>query len=439
MSLFIVFIINSTISSTIVHAGKINKFTDYAIRYKVDFDPPSIVLDCLSFFYLNVTIKRSGVILPSVLCVSVFLYIPSENHGNKISRIGFIPIVYFPASEKEIKVSVPCVTSNRLFDRLMCLRFNEKEDFKFREGYVGVSVSKLRNTGMRGLILGKLWKCYYKFLMRGDIWKLITSNVIPAKFLTILALSRLTLDFKLYKELVSPFTVWKKVKISSPFVCSDQIKLYLIDFPNQTDEEGNFNVTIKVENNLKYDIITSILVDFSSEPFINTLLPVAIATINRYNAGHREIKIPAGEEIVKKINCSFPSGGFEKKDYTVRVECAAYIPIGNSNQFGIYTFGIRWLKFVKPHYKVNATVQDAIKDYWYNLPIFTKENSEFLLVEEFNITYSGKEQIFTLKKGIEKIGSELKIVLILMFILILALIVIALIGYRTILKERIGK
>ena len=74
--------------------------------YKVDFDPPPIVLDCLSFFNLNVTIEKARPNLPSFVLLAVYLYIPSETYGNKVSIIGLLPYVYIPATVPKVDVTI---------------------------------------------------------------------------------------------------------------------------------------------------------------------------------------------------------------------------------------------------------------------------------------------------------------------------------------------
>ena len=411
------------------------EITDFIRGYEIEFKPPSIVLDCLSFFNLNITIKRARPTLPSLVSVFVYLYIPSEKYGDKVSLIGFSPYVYIPAIKEKMSISIPCITSNRLFEKLTCFESGEKEEFALREGYIGVSLSRARNTGIKGIILGAVWKKYYEYLMEKDMWLLLTSNTFPLRILNSLILSNLLIDCKLFMKRLSPFTVWKRVNVSSPFVCSDKIKMRLIKHSNETDNKGKFNVTIEVENGLDIDINASILVDLSSKPFINALFPTA--KITRYNAGHTEFSLPAGETIRYTINCSFPPGGFIRKNYTVRVECGPYIPIGNSNQFGIYTFNIRWVGLIKPNYQVNATVEEVIKRFWYNLPIFGKGGeTEFLPYAQFKIKYEGEAPEGTVEMAVNKISKEIKYWLALLFLLILTLIIIALLGYRFIIREK---
>ncbi len=103
-------------------------FTDYSRGFKIDFTPPDPVLDCGSFFFLNVTLTRCRLRL-TIFSLSVFLNLKNDFEKDKIIRIGLIPFIYIPPLHNDpYTIQVPCFTTHQLASNLYCLK--SKTNFK---------------------------------------------------------------------------------------------------------------------------------------------------------------------------------------------------------------------------------------------------------------------------------------------------------------------
>lgn len=419
---------------------------DFIRGFSIDFKPPDLILECGSLFFLNVSITKTRCRLPTAFSVSVFLKVKDEYGIPRTTKIGMIPRVYIPVGGREKNVTVPCLTTSNLLSDLYCLRTGEKHEFNPESAQIGVKIDKPVKWGIEALYWRFLTKNFPEFAANlfsnfsGPVWWLIMfmgswmeSMPILNKIGLLYSIQRLNG----IKMGMSPSIVWKRTNVTYPFVCTDKINLSYINVDNKTDGKGRFNVTVNMSNGLEIPVNVSIVVDISDEPFFNSLIPSTKET--RYNAGFNETCIGAGRWLNWTIkNCSFPKGNFLKKNYTVRVECGPYIPISCSNQFGIYAFTIRWLMFIKPNYKVNASVQNRIRNFWYNLPLYaSKGSTEIFPAKNEETLYRGPsstsiEEVFgNLNKSLKSAKWTLAFIQISTFLLI----GFALVGYWFVRKH----
>lgn len=370
--------------------GVIAKEDDSFIRkgYRISFDVPKMVLDCGSFFYLNLSIKK---IVPFSRPISIYVFFRTRDDYNRMRTqlIGCLPYVRVPMGE-EINVSIPCFTSLNLAHKMEYLKEGKKEKMRWKDGYIGVKIEYATLT-IPKIIEWIFLKSVRKSFMNEEFWKwMFAYSVFPKRVLREMAFLELWNNRIGCIKKLNPFIAWKKVKTSHPFVYSNAISFELASNKNEpikTDERGNFTVTVKIRNGMENRIHAIVLADLTPVPFINSLFPTARET--RYNVGYKELDIEPGKSVILPLKCSFPSGGWAKKDYLIRLECGPSIQIGNINQFGIYTYNIRWGMFIKPNYKVNDTVREGIKNLWYNLPIFCSGSKDLFPTQYVEVKYNG--------------------------------------------------
>ncbi|MCD6572970.1 MAG: hypothetical protein J7K95_02610 [Thermoplasmata archaeon] len=260
--------------------------------------------------------------------------------------------------------------------------------------------------------------------MNEEFWKwVIAYGFLPQQLLREIAFFETLSNIVDSIKIKNPFIIWKKVKTISPFVYSNGISFEVVKADKQTDEKGNFNVIVKITNGLEDRIHVSVLADLTPEPLINSLFPTARET--RYNVGYAKADIAAGESVNLPIRCSFPSGGWTKKDYLIRVECGPSIQIGDTNQFGVYTYNIRWGMIIKPNYRVNDTVMEEIKNLWYNLPIFYSSSKDLFPTQYVTINYSGPTPQEELKTIVKNFSSNITRAALIFFSAIAILIVVS--------------
>jgi len=352
--------------------------------------------------------------LPTAFSVSVFLKVKDEYGIPRTTKIGMLPYVYIPPGQWKKNVSVPCLTTNNLLSDLYCLRTGEKHEFNPGDAKIGVRLDRPVRWGAEALYWRLLTSNFPEIAtglfsnFSGPIWWIvmmagpwIESMPILNKMRAIYFLQRINS----IKTSINPSIVWKKTNVTSPFICSKNITLKA-DVDKKTDKNGNFNVSVTISNDFDIEINAAIVVDISDEPFFNSLLPTTKET--RYNVKFKEKRLSPNESVTWSMKCSFPKGNFLKKNYTVRVECGPYIPIGCSNQFGIYTFTLRWLLLIKPNYKVNTSVQNKIRNFWYNLPLYndTKNtnSTEIFPAKNKEIMYLGPsptDMVTVMDKGVK--------------------------------------
>ena len=113
--------INQTTSTPII---------DFSRGFKIDFTPPDLILDCGSFFFLNVTLTRCK-LRPTIFSLSVFLNLTDELERNKDIRIGLMPFIYIPALHNDpYTIRVPCFTNHQLASNIYSLNAKTKNEFQ---------------------------------------------------------------------------------------------------------------------------------------------------------------------------------------------------------------------------------------------------------------------------------------------------------------------
>lgn len=409
---------------------------DFIRGYNIDFTPPEPILECGQSFNLDVNLTKTRLQLPFAFSVSVFLELTDEYGIKKVTRIGMLPYVV-PSANRNFTVSVPCLTMENFASNLLCLKSGQKRKVDFYDAKIGVKIDKPMNWGLQGLF----WRLVTNNLpelslglfndTEGPVWQFIAlcgswahSMPLLNQFRLLYILQRINSFFKG----ISPTIVWKETKIIRPFVCTDKVTFNAV-VPDKTDEHGRFDITVYTTNNLNVAINTSIIVDVTDEGFINTLMPTAQPT--HYNVGYNDTKIESGKIKPVRISCKFTGGNFIKKDYIVRVEVGPYINIGDTNQFGIYFYNIRWLTLVKPNYKVDTNATEAIQKFWYNLPLFDATSTSIFPYKDYTIAYKGHEE----PTIIDEVNKTVTSVLLINFFLTIILIVLACLGYWFIRKH----
>ncbi len=416
---------------------------DYLRGIEIEFKPPKIILDCGSLFFLDVNLTKRRNLLPIVFSISVFLKVEDEFEKSKITRIGLLPFVYVPPFyRKTFTISVPCFTTNDLLSNLQCIRSEEAKEFMIKKASIGVKIDRGVRWGLDGL----LWRTFVNDGFKMKNWLLQYNNeVISRLFITEgSSIIRHPLNKMRISSLLSivnsrikdhnRFIVWEEVNVSSPIVCSKKV-LFECDADNETDDKGKFIVNVSITNDLDEDVSVLVLVDIADTPFFNSLRPIMKDTL--YCTGFLEVNISAHDSIKRTINCSFPSGGFFRKWYTLTIECAPYIPIGDISQFGILFFDIRWSMLIKPNYMVDGYVQSLIRKVWYNLPILFAGPESKLVVSAVHqeIFYRGETPEDVVVEVVGKLGKEVKSWITLYFFYTLLLIGFACIGYWIVRKK----
>ncbi len=395
---------------------------------QIDFDPPDIISECGSLFFLNVSIKKARLEnLPRIFSLSVFLKTENKFDGNKITKIGSVPYVHMPYYQQQKSISVPCVTSNNLFDYIYCLRTGEKSEVKLDKGSIGVRIERIPRWCFDGFLFRVLnWFINLKIQIPWSIVNLFIGYFLsshPQQFgetiKKMLESDNLpkTNKIRLFSFLqtcnswlidLNPSIVWKEVKLTAPFLCSTDIDFKEVSIVNKTDSNGKFNVTVEIANNLNIDIAVCVNVDVADEPLFVNLIP----TFNKqsYNVGHFRDNISRQSSIKKTILCSFPENGMKNKNYDVTIECGPYIPIGDTNQFGLLFYDLRWIAGVKTYYEVNGTAQNSIKELWYNAPIFYggSESASVFPVYHGLTHYYGEESPGELEELFKPVSEDIK-------------------------------
>ena len=438
--LSLLFVAPSIYSGFLVSGKSVDDDTpiiDYIRGVKVDFEPPKIILDCGCYFLLNVTISRTkSVMRPRYFSISVFLKTEDKYGIIKIIPIGSIASVFLPITEDEVKISIPCFTNNKMLQYLYDLYFGKKYEFELSKGSIGVRIESFSCRYLLEAVLSKmkLW------LNEAVIWRVhrwfisgFPTNRPPENVYRLL--SRIHRFSSILRNMDATI-VWRDVNLSPPFVCSKKINFEYVNVSNKTDPNGKFKVSFKISNHLDEDIKIVMHIDLSEKSFINLLFPVAKEMT--YNAGIFLEKIPANEYIIRTVNCSFPEQIFNRKNYSVSVECAPYIPIGRTNKFGILFFDIRWMIFVKPRYVASGYIENSARKLWYNLPIFwgDPQKAAIFPVHYDSISYKGKIPSEEIDRTVKQLGKEVKSWIILYFFLTLLLIGFFCIGYWIVRRHK---
>jgi len=432
-------LIAPSISSQSIVANQQNNrdtpIIDYLRGMEIEFKPPRIIQDCGSFFLLDVNISRTRFRFPRFFSISVFLKTKDEFGKNRIVLIGSEPSVFLPCSEEKITVSIPCLTSNNFLSYFYSLRSGEKSEFNLSKGAIGVKIEKFCRNILDGIKL--------KFLLTvkdAIIWRFCREFV--SDFPTTRAPKNIIRIISRGQRIVSlirsmdRLILWEDVKVSPPFVCSKKINFEYTHVDNETDVYGNFKVTVNVTNQLDEDVKVMFLIDIADNPFINTLIPTAKVT--KYNVGFDEDNISAGGYVNKTIRCKFPEeGSFSRKDYSVMVECGPYIPIGDTNRFGILFYDVRWKMIVKLTYVVGGKEQSLIQKFWYNLPIFWggPKSANILPAYYGSTIYKGDISEDYVEGALKQLSAEVKSWISLFFFYALLLIGFALVGYLFVRKK----
>lgn len=322
-------------------------------------------------------------------------------------RIGTKPFVYFPACETSITVCIPCFTRHDFASDISCLFSGTTSEYNFsniNNESIGVRIDKIPRWCIENFFWKKIltdefepekWSEWSdeqttEFISILNFFNNLWSNSLTMKFRFIFLLSIIISHNNAKNNMIQ----WKKTTIIPSFIRSTEVNMKA-DIDNETDEYGNFKVNVNISNNLKVDVYALILVDMSDRSFINSLFPM-LKGLTIYNVGNKSIFIKASEKKSVEIQCKFPDNGFDEKTYDIVVECAPYLPMNESNMYGIYFFNMRWKMLIKPYYIVNGKVTSMIRDMWYNTPIFYSKPvalQQIFQTQRKNIVYNGNRSI----------------------------------------------
>lgn len=426
----------SFVTGQLVHSGTTSDtpIIDNIRDLKIEFEPPNLLLDCGSLFFLNVTITKTKFThLPRIFSITVFLDIKDEFDKSKIIQIGSQPLVYMPHYQQEKTINISCFTTNNLIENLYCLYSGEKTEINIdKSGAIGVRIDKKPRWICNGIMSKFQWVINEAMLLKPWEWLLrrdFPTARYPSNIVRIISILQMVNSCLIG---MNRFIVWEDVKLTSPFACSEDIcfEYDYMSIDEKTDKEGNFNVTVYIKNDLDEEIEVFVLVDISNKPLFNSLLPSFKEKM--YNVGFNNTSISGNSYYQTNISCSFPINGFFKKNYSVTIECLPYIPIEGKNQFGFLFYDLRWKIFTEPKYWVKGSVKNSIKEFWYNLPILNGNPEKTAILPNYHgeISYNGpvtEEELVV--QAIDQIGEEVKGWIYIYFFLTLLLIGFFIIGY----------
>jgi len=428
---------------------------------QIDFEPPELIQDCGSMFFLNVNVtKIKFVHFPLFFSISIFLKTEDDYGRSNIILIGSQPFVFLPHYQQSKTLSIQCFTNKDLTNNLYRLYSNDKCQLDISKGSIGVRIERRSRWAMEWFFgfLGKqsnrqeIWD-----LLMNCLWYKINSCLVDTSqkddgailemtvnndFLTNLRfknLLRFIYWFRIRRSNlinINRFIVWKDVNLIQPFVCSQDIHPSNVVIDKETDSEGNFTVNLTIVNNLNFKVKYRGDVDILETPFINTFIPSIKSKF--YSSGFFRNEIPANSFITEHVRCSFPKDQvFFKKNYIIKVECAPYLPIEDTNQFGFFFFDLRWKTFLEPKYYVNETVTNSIRKMWYNAPIFYGDpgSMEIFPSHAGKILYNGTIPNDVVEVTIKKFSDEVKNWIFLYFFFTLLLIGFFCIGYWIVRKK----
>jgi hypothetical protein len=421
---------------------------DFLRGVKIDFTPPKMVQNSGSSFVLNVTITRTR-IRPIIFSIVVFMRLKDEFGKDHTVRIGSKPYVIFPQNAESIIVSIPCLTKHDFASDANCLFSGATSGYNLSDGSIGVRIDRVS----RWVFDDIFWKVLIKDNIEPEKWSEWTSEEIT-QFISLLeristlwknsgtifkfrCISALSI-FMSHATARNKMIVWEKTKILPSFISSTEISMNAT-IDNETDDNGHFKVSVTIKNNLDTDVYALVLVDMSDRSFINSLLPM-FKGITIYNVGYWKCFVKKYESNWTEIQCNFSDKGFDKKDYKIVVECAPYIPMGNSNLYGVYFFDMRWQMLIKPYYIINGKATNLIREMWYNTPIFYGKPSasgQLFQIKSESILYKGNTSADKLIDDVtKKLLDQPLIVLLIVFLIGAPYTLIVLLIYRNIRKTK---
>ena len=384
--------------------------------FKVEFTPPETILDCGSLFFLDVKLTKIRV-FPTTYSISVYLKTTTKFGATKITRIGLLPYVYTkPFNRNELTISIPCFTTNDLFENIYCLRSNEKQEVIFKDAEIGIQIDKAVKWGFYALI----WNAFINndFALKNillsydaDLSKKIFINDKPTLLLNIfrkIGFISISKRIGSFLKNRNPLIVWKETEVISPFVSSDRFSFRIQKYKKITDDEGNFYVTAKIYNNLSRKICYCVCADIFDEPLVYNIIPTLSGTIYNVGVSTKTIE-PGSDPDIINLSCKFPEGTFYHRNYTVTIGCYPYIYINNTNQFGIFFYDLRHRLFIDPFYESDEECKNDHRKLWYNLPIFSPRGSESIFpVESRDIYYNATTSEDIVSRAIKTISSEVR-------------------------------
>jgi hypothetical protein len=427
-----------------------NHLTDVIRGVKIDFTPPSIVQEAGSYFILNITLTHMKIRpRPIVFSLSVYLNLKNEYGWDHTVKIGSKPFVFLTRG-KSITVAVPCFTRHNLGMNINAMFAEKVFPFNLSKARIGVKIDNIFAWVGQDL----LWKFLVTDKINAKQWSEWTPQEAEQFISSLELLSnvwknagglakiRVLSGFSILANLLrphNPLIVWKNTSILPAFACCSKIRM-TANISNKTEQNGRFNVTVKVTNDLPINASLLILVDMSDQTFANTLFP-ALRGLTLYNLGSLNNTIKKNETKTWVINCSFPGKGFDRKLYNISVEFCPFIPINNSSLYGVFFYNFRWKMLIKPYYVVNATVTNLIQEFWFNAPIFWEEPTlkQIFQTNRSQILYTGKTSTDIMFNQITNGLFERPLLLFLIIFLIGAPYVLIVLLIYVIVQKRIRK
>lgn len=415
--LFLILLTNQFITIPAVGNEKSYPIIDSKKWIDITFDAPDLIQTCGSVFPLNVTFTKSKFFrMPHVFSATVFLNFVDENEMNKTIIIGRENFIFIPNDKQEITVQIICCTTNNYIENINNLLLEKKTDFEIKSGRIGVRVERIFSWLIPDPVF---WQFFFSTQIFQDLYNsmkpisiqdiLNSKNQIDDKYNYIINFI-LTGNYFIFKPLnfykfysiiqilnykikeKSPLITWEKVRLLDPFICTDKIAFNAYVTSKETDKDGFFTVNVTISNNLNHDIVIGVLIDISDKQILNTFIPTLDETT--YNVLFQNWTIKKFDTINESLICKFPEGNFEREKYTINILSGPYIDTKGSNYFGKFNYDIRWRLAIRPKYVFKDSVENQIKELWYNTPIYLKnsENRSMFPYETDEILFMGESQ-----------------------------------------------
>ncbi|MCJ7570745.1 MAG: hypothetical protein MUO82_02550 [Candidatus Thermoplasmatota archaeon] len=170
-------------NQTLTETDSLEHIRDFIRGVKIDFTPPSVVLNSGSYFVLNVTLTRTR-IRPMIFSIVVFMRLKDEFDRDHVVRIGSKPYVFFPVNNESIAVCIPCITQHEIASDVSCLFSGSTSKLNLFNGSIGVQINK----GSRWYIDDIIWrKIFSTEKGNGEMWSQ-WSNEQTTQFISFLEL-----------------------------------------------------------------------------------------------------------------------------------------------------------------------------------------------------------------------------------------------------------